>query len=99
MGVFEGLGDEIRPDDLLPRRGAKDVRAAVGKSFVHDIPDLDLAFVAAYNSGDVIVHPLQQLLAGRARPVHVKSAKATSESTAKSSPAKSICPKRVGSGG
>src|ERR1035437_645852 len=38
MSVFESLGDEVRPDDLFPRRGAKDVGASVGKRLVHDMP-------------------------------------------------------------
>src|ERR1039458_4535330 len=34
MRVFKGLGDEVRPDDLFPRRGPKDVGAAIGDGFV-----------------------------------------------------------------
>ena len=84
VGVFEGLGDEVRPDDLRPERVPQDVRAAVGDGLVHDVPDLDLALVAADNGVDVIVHPLEQLLAGRAWSVETAATETAAKSAAAS---------------
>ena len=68
MGVLEGLGDEVWPDDFQPRRVPQNIRAAVGDGFVYDVPGLDLALVAANDGVNVIAHSLEQLLAGRAWP-------------------------------
>ena len=92
VGVFEGLGDEVRPDDLQPERVPQDVRAAVGDGLVHDVPDLDLALVAADHGVNVIVHPLEQLLAGRAWSVKTAAAKTAAKSAAESATAGRIRP-------
>jgi len=81
VGVFEGFGDEVRPDNLQPKRVPEDVRAAVGDRLVDDVPGLNPALVASDDGVDVIAHPLEQLLAGRAWPIITKSAAETATKT------------------
>src|ERR1019366_7178931 len=88
MRVFKGLGDEVRPDDLFPRRGPKDVGAAIGDGFVHDIPDFDLALVTTDDGHDMVVHPLKQLFPGRARSAAAATAK-SAETAAETAPSAS----------
>ena len=56
------------PMICCPGRIAQDVRAAaLGEGLVDDVPDLDLALVTADHGLNMVVHPLEQLLAGGAR--------------------------------
>src|ERR1019366_611678 len=88
--VFKGLGNEIRADDLLPERVAKNVGAAIGERLVHDVPDFNFSLVTTDHGEYVIVHPLQQLIASRTR---------SAKTTAKSATTGQICPGRVRGGG
>ena len=76
-------------------RVPQDVRAAVGDGLVDDVPDLDLALVAADNGGNMIVHPLEQLLAGRAWAVKAAAAETAAKTAAASAAAGRIRPGRV----
>ena len=70
MRKLECLGDEVWPDDLQPERIPQHIRAgALSQRFVHDIPDLDLAFVASNDGVNVLAHSLQQFFPRCARSV------------------------------
>ena len=62
VGVLEGLGDEIRPDDLQPERIAQEISATVSDRLVDHVPDLDLTFIPANHRVNMVAHPFEQLL-------------------------------------
>ncbi len=80
VGVLERLGDEVGSDDLEPERVPQDAGAVVRDGLVDNVPDLDLALVAADDGVNVLTHPLEQLLAGRSWSV-VRAKKAAAEPT------------------